>query len=71
MELVAEAACTGAEDLVTVWITDDLQQAALLSLLAERTAIHPSAYQVRVIDSLPRTPSGKTDYRALLGEVLA
>lgn len=71
MELVAEAACTGTEDRVTVWITDDLQQAALPSLLAERTAIHPSAYQVRVIDSLPRTPSGKTDYRALLGEVLA
>lgn len=70
MELVAEAACTGGEDRVTVWITDDLHQAALPSLLSERTVIHPSAYQVRVIESLPRTHSGKTDYRALLSEVL-
>jgi acyl-coenzyme A synthetase/AMP-(fatty) acid ligase len=69
--LVAEVACTGAEDRVTVWITDVQHQAALPGLLAERTAIHPSAYQVRVIGSLPRTPAGKTDYQWLLNEVLA
>jgi long-chain acyl-CoA synthetase len=69
--LVAEVACTGAEDSVTVWITDSQQQAALPSLLAKRTTVHPSAYQVRVIDDLPRTPAGKTDYQRLLNEVLA
>ena len=69
--LVAEVACTGVEDCVTVWITDGQQQAALPGLLAERTAIHPSAYQVRVILSLPRTPAGKTDYQWLLNKVLA
>ena len=69
--LVPEVACTGAEDRVTVWITDGQHQAALPGLLAERTAIHPSAYQVRVIGSLPRTPAGKNDYQWLLNEVLA
>jgi acyl-coenzyme A synthetase/AMP-(fatty) acid ligase len=69
--LVAEAACTGVEDRVTVWITDGQHQATLPGLLSKRTAIHPSAYQVRVIGSLPRTPAGKTDYQLLLGEVLA
>ena len=69
--LVAEVACTGLEDRVTVWITDDQHHAELPSLLAERTAIHPSAYQVRVIGSLPRTPAGKTDYQFLLSNVLA
>jgi len=69
--LVAEVACTGAEDCVTVWVTDSRQQVALPGLLSERTAIHPSAYQVRVIDSLPRTAAGKTDYQWLLNKVLA
>ena len=69
--LVPEVACTGAEDRVTVWITDGQHRAALPGLLAERTAIHPSVYKVRVIGSLPRTPAGKTDYQSLLNEVLA
>lgn len=69
--LAAEVACTGVEDRVTVWITDGQHQATLPLLLAEHTAIHPSAYQVRVIGSLPRTPAGKTDYQLLLSEVLA
>ncbi len=69
--LLAEVACTGAEDRVTVWITDGQHQVTLPSLLAESTGIHPSAYQVRVIGSLPRTPAGKTDYQLLMSEVLA
>jgi long-chain acyl-CoA synthetase len=71
LSLVSEVACTGAEDRVTVWITDGWHQAALLGLLAQRTAIHASAYQVRVIGNLPRTPNGKTDYQLLLSGVLA
>lgn len=71
LSLVAEVACTGVEDRVTVWITDDQCQVVLPGFLAERTAIHASAYQVRVIDSLPRTLAGKTNYRLLLGEAAA
>lgn len=63
--LVTEVACTAAEDRVTVWVTDGARTAALPGLLAERTAIHSSAYQVRLIESLPRTLVGKTDYRLL------
>ena len=68
--LVSEVACTSAEDCVMVWITERHQQVTLPGLLAERTAIHRSAYQVRVIDSLPRTLAGKTDYQWLINEVL-
>jgi long-chain acyl-CoA synthetase len=65
--LVLEVACLGTEDRVTICITDGQHQVALPRLLAERTAIHASVYQVRVVDSLPRTSSGKINYRALLG----
>jgi acyl-coenzyme A synthetase/AMP-(fatty) acid ligase len=71
LDLVPEVACLGTEDRVTICITQAQHKAALPRLLAERTAIHASAYQVRVVDSLPRTPAGKTDYQALLGEVPA
>ena len=65
--LVPEAACSGIDDQVTVWITDGQYQTELPHFLAERTAIHASAYQVRVIAKLPRTAAGKIDYRALSG----
>ena len=71
LDLVPEVACLGAEDRVTVCITDGQHKAALPRLLAERTAIHASAYQVRVVESLPRTLAGKTDYQALLRGVPA
>ena len=71
LDLVPEVACLGTEDRVTVFITAGQHKAALPRLLAERTAIHASAYQVRVVDCLPRTLAGKTDYQALLREVPA
>lgn len=70
--LTTEAACTSAEeDRVMVWITEALHQTKLPHLLAEHTLIHASAFQVQVIDSLPRTPNGKTDYALLMSGVPA
>lgn len=66
--VVAEVACSGIDDRVTVWVTDGRHQAELPRFLAERTAIHASAYQVRVVAKLPRTAAGKIDYRALSDE---
>ena len=68
LEVVTEVACTSAGDRVTVWITDGHHQALLPVFLAQRTAIHASAYKVRLIDSMPRTTTGKTDYRLLMEE---
>jgi long-chain acyl-CoA synthetase len=66
--VVDEAACSGVDDSVKVWITDEQHQADLPRFLAERTAIHASAYHVRVVPKLPRTVTGKIDYRALSDE---
>lgn len=63
--VVSEVACLGVDDEVQVWITDEAAAAALKQSLAERTAIHPSAFKVRVTHDLPRTSAGKVDYRAL------
>ena len=66
--VVPDVACSGVDDRVTVWVTDGRHQHDLPRRLAERTAIHPSAYQIRVLGTLPRTAAGKIDYRALSGE---
>lgn len=66
--VVAEVACTGTDDRVTVWVTDGLHQEALPRLLAEKTAIHASAYHVRVVAELPRMASGKVNYPELIGK---
>lgn len=68
LERVPEVACVGTEDHVTIWVTQGAEQPALPRWLADRTAIHASAYQVRVVDRLPHTASGKIDYRALREE---
>jgi len=65
LNLVPEVACTALEDKVTVWITDITQKTALPQFLAEHTGIHPSAYEVRVIDVIPRTSTGKIEYKSL------
>ena len=68
LDVVSEVACIGVDDLVTFYVTESKQAAALSGYLAEKTGIHRSAYQVRVIESLPRLFSGKIDYPALLRE---
>ena len=67
LSLVTEVACTSADDQVTIWITEEQHQYALTRMVATHTAIHASAYQVRVIDHLPRTSAGKIDYPSLIG----
>ncbi len=69
--LVPEVACLGAEDSVTVCITDGQHLDSLPQLLAKSTGIHASAYHVRIVSSLPRTAAGKIDYQALLREKVA
>jgi long-chain acyl-CoA synthetase len=60
-----EAACLGVDDQVRIWITNDSVAGSLRRVLAERTAIHPSAFTVSVASELPRTAAGKVDYQRL------
>ena len=63
--VVSEVACLGVDDEVEVWITDADRAGEVRQSLAEHTAIHPSAFKVRVTSDLPRTSAGKVDYKVL------
>lgn len=66
--VVAEAACLGVDDKIELFITDEASAAGVRSTLAELTGIHPTAFAVVVVSTIPRTTSGKIDYRQLSNE---
>lgn len=62
-----ELACVGEDDHMVVFATGgDLDE--LKRLMASETKLYPKAFDMRHIDELPRTESGKVDY-ARLGEL--
>lgn len=63
-------ACLGADDHLTVVVEGGSEQAAAArALVSQVFALHPSAFQVHALAALPRSASGKTDYKALGGLV--
>jgi long-chain acyl-CoA synthetase len=65
-ELVAECACCGNDDLMTIYITEAGREEDVHQHVASRTGIHPAAFSVRVIQRIPRNESGKTIYTELM-----
>lgn len=62
-----ELACVGEDDHMVVFTTgDDADE--LKRLMASETKLYPKAFDMRHVDELPRTESGKLDY-ARLGEL--
>lgn len=58
-------ACTGVDDHMRIYVVGDADRSAIRALLAERTGIHPSAFDVIQIEQIPRSESGKITYSAL------
>lgn len=60
-----DAACTGSDLGLDVHVAQRKDPDAVGIFLAKRLKLHRTSVRVRVVDSLPRTSSGKIDYRAL------
>jgi long-chain acyl-CoA synthetase len=60
-----ECACGGVDDHLKVFTTRADGHAAIKQLLADKTGIHPSAFEVTHIERIPRNESGKVIYPAL------
>jgi acyl-coenzyme A synthetase/AMP-(fatty) acid ligase len=65
LPIVGDVACSGVEDEVSIWITDASKKEEIRKNVAIRTAIHPSAFTVHVLEAIPRTSAGKIDYQNL------
>lgn len=58
-------ACVGVDDRITVFVTEQGLEERIINLLAEKTGLNRRAFEVRVIDAIPVSSSGKTDYPAM------
>jgi len=60
-----ECACSGKDDKMLVYVTDQTIVAKTRRFLSEKTGLNQSAFEVRVIDAIPKNEAGKTLYSAL------
>lgn len=59
------AACFGTDDQIRIAIDKFGNEQVIVELLKDFLKIHPNAFRVLKIESLPRLPSGKVDYQSL------
>ena len=64
-QVTSSCAVVGVDDLVTVFTTVDGVEQEIKALLMAKTGLNSRAFDVRKIDAIPVTPSGKIDYQAL------
>lgn len=63
--LTTNCACVGKDDKITVFITDPSISDDVKNYLSRKTGFNSHAFDVLVIDSIPKKESGKIDYSAL------
>lgn len=63
--ITPNCACSGVDDLITVFVTEEGLEEQIKALLVEKTGFNPRAFQVKKIDVIPVKTSGKIDYPEL------
>ncbi len=60
-----ECACTGDDNQMQIYITQDGLQGKVRNLISEKTGLVAKSFVVNVINEIPRFESGKVNYREL------
>ena len=60
-----ECACVGTDEKLTVYLTDGKYATEVKEVLVEKTRLVASAFEVRVIDEIPKNEAGKILYSKL------
>jgi long-chain acyl-CoA synthetase len=63
--IIPGCACTGKDDHLTVYITASGREAEVRQFIAAKTGINPIAFEVKLIEVIPKNEAGKTIYAAL------
>lgn len=63
--ITTNCACAGVDDKITVFVTEEGLDIRIKSLLTEKTGLNIRAFTVKVIDYVPKNPSGKVLYSEL------
>lgn len=60
-----ECACVGTDEKMSVYLTDDKYVSAVKEVLVEKTKLVASAFEIKVIDEIPKNEAGKILYSKL------
>lgn len=63
--ITISCACVGVDDCVTIFTTQDGVEQEIKALLTVKTGLNTRAFQVKKIDKIPTTVSGKLDYSSM------
>ena len=63
--ITTSCACVGVDDKITIFVTQEGLEGAIVKMLAEKTGFNNRAFEVRVIDAIPVKSSGKIDYQLM------
>ena len=63
--ITTNCACTGVDDKITIFVTEDGLETDIKSLLSEKMGLNNRAFAVKIIDDIPRNASGKVQYSEL------
>lgn len=63
--ITISCACVGVDDCVTIFTTQDGVEQEIKSLLTAKTGLNTRAFQVKKIEKIPTTLSGKLDYSTM------
>lgn len=64
-EFGIECACTGTDQRMDIFITDEGKKKDVLDFISEKTHLFKTLFKVFVIDAIPRNDSGKIAYKKL------
>ena len=64
-DINSECACTGSDDKIIVYTTDNLKIDKIRDYISSKLGLHHSAFSIKYIESIPKNSSGKTIYSDL------
>jgi len=63
--ITTNCACAGVDDKITVFVTESGLEEQIIKQLSEKTGLNSRAFEVKVIDGIPKNDSGKIQYAEL------
>lgn len=63
--ITTNCACAGVDDKITVFVTESGLEEQIIKKLSEKTGLNSRAFDVKVINNIPKNDSGKVQYAEL------
>jgi len=65
-KIIPDVACTGIDDKMVIYVTNKELINVVKSFISKNIGINSKAFEIRIIENIPRNSSGKTIYAQLL-----